>query len=63
MREKLQRRCGSWERGIEMEERETKWIVLLQIQFLIAGGRLGGRRETVKRKEERKGSGDITSNN
>lgn len=51
----LQRRCGSRERERGYRwRRETKWIVLLQIQFLIAAGMLGGRREkkTVKERGE-----------
>lgn len=50
--------------GVEAERegyrwrRETKWIVLLQIQFLIAGGRTGGRREKKTVKERGEGEGE-----
>lgn len=38
--------------------RETKWIVLLQIQFLIAGGREGGWEEGEKKTVKERGEGE-----
>lgn len=49
-------------RGGERWRRETKWIVLLQIQFLIAGGRAGWWEEGEENSQrKRRGGVEISS--